>query len=252
MRQALRLVVGLFLTTGWFGSAPAAEVRLFAAASLADVMRALEPAFAAATGHTLRMNFGSSGLLARQIVEGAGADVFFSADEWQLQRLDDAQLTIPPTRRVLAGNQLALVVPADATHPESFDDLTGQRVRRIALGEPATVPAGAYAKAYLETLGRWDAVAPKIVPLDNVRAVLAAVAAGNVDAGVVYHTDVKTESRVRLVALVPPHDGPRIRYPAVVLKGARDRAAADALLKFLVSEVAQDEFARHGFLPAPE
>lgn len=228
--------------------APAAQVRLFAAASLADALQEIAPGFAAATGHTVQLNFGASGLLARQIRDGAPADVFFSADEMRVDQLERDGFTVAGTRRMLLSNSLVLVGPEQ---PDSlvlsFADLANPAVRRIAIGEPETVPAGTYAKEHLVKLQLWTVVGAKVVPLDNVRTVLAAVAAGNVDAGIVYHTDALGAKGVRRIVAVPPGEGPRIVYPAVVVKGARDLDAAMALLDYLAGGPAQAVFTRHGF-----
>jgi molybdate transport system substrate-binding protein len=248
--QALRLMFCLGLAVVCAGDARAAQVRLFAAASLADAVQAITPGFTAATGHTVQLNFGASGLLARQIRDGAPADVFFSADALWVDQLETEGFVLPDTRRTLLTNQLVLIAPFDGGAViNAFADLSKSEVRRIAIGEPATVPAGRYARQHLEAQHLWDAVAPKLIPLDNVRAVLAAVAAGNADAGIVYRTDALIEKRVRVVVTVAVADGPRIAYPAVVLKEAAAPEAARALLGYLAGDVAQAILVRHGFLP---
>jgi molybdate transport system substrate-binding protein len=246
--HVIRLMICLLLAAAGAGAAVAAQVRLFAAASLADALQELAPGFATATGHTVQLNFGGSGLLARQIRDGAPADVFFSADELRVDQLERDGFTVAGTRRMLLANSLVLIGP-EQSNPVvmSFADLANPVVRRIAIGEPATVPAGTYAKEHLVKLQLWTAVGAKVVPLDNVRTVLAAVAAGNVDAGIVYHTDVLGAKGVRRIVAVPPTEGPRIVYPAVVIKGARDLEAAKALLDYLAVDPAQAVFMRHGF-----
>lgn len=250
--QALRLIFAVGVAASGVGPAPATDLRVFAAASLADALTEIAPQFNQASGHQLRLNFGGSGLLARQIREGAPVDVFLSADQVRVDQLEQAGLVLAGTRRVLLSNQLVLVGPERGDGAlTGFDRLADSAVRRVAIGEPATVPVGAYALAYLEKLGLWSVVAPKVVPCENVRAVLAAVASGNVDAGIVYRTDASLEPRVRVVALVPVEDGPAIVYPAVVLATAAHAEAARALLDFLAGDAAQTVFFRHGFLPAP-
>lgn len=246
--KSARLVLLLFFAIASL-TAVAAEVKVFAAASLSDALKELGPRFTAATGHTLRFNFGASGALARQVKEGAPADVFCSADEARVDQLDSAGLLLPGTRRPLLANQLVLVVPADAAVAvAALSDLTKAEVRRIAIGEPATVPAGSYAKAYLEKMGLWKAVSVKVVPVETVRAVLAAVESGNVEAGFVYRTDALISKKVKIAIAVAVAEGPRIIYPAVVLKDAKSPEAARAWLDYLATPEARKIFASFGFL----
>lgn len=235
---------------GAVGLAPAAELNVFAAASLADVLRELAPSFQAATGHTLRFNFGASGALARQIKEGAPADVIFSADELRVDQLEKAGLLLAGTRQTLLANTLVIVVAADRGAPITTPaDLVQPTVRRVAIGEPATVPAGAYAREYLEKLGLWRPLLGKMVPLDTARAVLAAVEAGNAEAGIVYRTDALSSKKVRIAVAVPRGEGPKITYSAAVLKDAKSAEAARGFVVFLAGEEAQKVFAKFGFLP---
>ena len=130
----------------------------------------------------------------------------------------------------------------------SFErDLAGRSVQRIALAEPSSVPAGVYSKRFLEAVGLWDAVAPKVIPTENVRAVLAAVESGDVDAGIVYRTDARISKRVRIAFEVPSSRGPAISYPFAAVKGAPHGAAARSFLEHLSSPEARAIFARHGF-----
>lgn len=230
----------------------AADLTVFAAASLSDALKELAPAYTQATGDTLRFNYGASGTLARQIREGAPADVIFSADELRVDQLEKAGLLAPGTRRTILANQLVLVVAAEggASVP-TLGDLAKADVKRLAIGEPATVPVGTYAMEHLQKLGLWSQVSSKCVPLDNVRAVLAAVEAGNVDAGFVYRTDALISKKVRIAVEVPQAEGPKITYPAAALRDAPSPAAAAKFVAFLAGPEAQAVFARYGFLPAP-
>jgi molybdate transport system substrate-binding protein len=230
--------------------AAAAQLDVLAAASLSDAFKELAPQFQAATGHTLRLNFGASGALARQIKEGAPADVFISADELRVDQLENAGMLLPGTRKTILANTLVIVVAADGGAPVAKPaDLTKADVRRLAIGEPATVPAGTYAKEYLQKLGLWKPLLDKMVPLDTVRAVLAAVEAGNADAGFVYQTDAFISKRVKIAVAVPRAEGPKITYPVAVLKDAKSPEAARALVAFLAGAEAQTVFATFGFLP---
>jgi molybdate transport system substrate-binding protein len=231
------------------GARPA-ELNVFAAASLADALKEIAPQYAAATGVTLRLNLGASGLLARQIQEGAPADVFLSADELRLEQLDHAGLLMAGTRTNLLRNALVLVVAnPEGAAIHAIADLTKPTVRRVAIGEPATVPAGTYAKAWIGKLGMWSALAKKIVPLENVRAVLAAVESGNADAGFVYKTDALTSQRVRIAIEVPVDEGPKIVYPAAIVNDTKSAEAARQFLAYLRGAEAQAVFAHYGFLP---
>ncbi len=229
----------------------AAELTVFAASSLADALKTLAPAYTAATGDTLRFNFGASGTLARQIKEGAPADVIISADELRLDQLTHGGLLLPGSRRTLLANTLVLVVAADNTTITTISDLAQPGVRHVAFGEPATVPAGTYAKDYLSKLKLWKPLQSKAVFLDNVRAVLATVEAGNAEAGIVYKTDALNSKKVKIAAAVPQADGPAITYPASVLKNSKEPDAAKKYVAWLADPEAQAVFANHGFLPAP-
>lgn len=244
---AMLLVAGLALAA----AAHAAELTVFAAASLTNALREIAPAYEKASGDRLRFNFGASGALSRQIREGAPADLFFSADQLRADQLEKAGLLLAGTRRAVLANTLVLVVNAETPAPvNAFADLAKTDVGRIAIGEPRTVPAGSYAKTYLESRELWSAVLEKAVPLDNVRAVLAAVETGNTDAGIVYKTDALVSKRVKIAAEVSLSAGLDITYPAAVLKDSAHPEAARALLAYLAGEEAGAVFARHGFLPA--
>jgi molybdate transport system substrate-binding protein len=219
--------------------APAAlgvELRVSAAASLGDALREVGANYEKRSGDRVVFNFGPSSTLARQIAEGAPADAFLSADELQMDRVAVTK------RRVLLSNTLAIVGVRKPT------DLAAKRIRRVALANPASVPAGVYAKEYLTRLRLWPAVAPKVIPTENVRAALAAFEAGNVDAAIVYSTDLRAAKTIRVVFHVPRADGPKISYPAAVLRDAKEPAAARRFLDYLASPAAAAVFRRHGFL----
>lgn len=227
----------------------AAEVRVAAAASLTNALTELGKAWEAKSGHTVSLNFGASNLLARQIAEGAPADLFFSADEAQMDRLDHKHLLLAGSRRSLLSNTLAIVVPIDSQLVISGPkDLAGPAIKVLALAEPQTVPAGIYAKQYLRTLGLWSKVIDRVVPTENVRGALAAVEAGNADAAIVYHSDTLISKKVRVAFEVPIAEGPKISYPVAVLADAEQREAAKAFLDYLASPAAAEVFRRYGFL----
>ncbi len=230
----------------------AGEVTVFAAASLSDALRELAASYHQATGDTVRLNLGASSTLARQIQEGAPADLFFSADEAKMDALERAGLLAPGTRRSLLSNSLVVVVAADsALRLASARDLTAPAVRRLAVAEPETVPAGIYARAYLESQGLWRALVPKIVPAENVRAVLAAVASGDVEAGIVYRTDALIARKVRVAWSIPREDGPRISYPLAVVTGGENPGGGRRFLAWLLSPAAKSVFTKYGFITEP-
>ncbi len=241
------LVLSFLLVFGL--NAWAAEITVFAAASLSDALKEIAPLYTQATGHTLRFSFGASGVLVRQIKAGVPVDVIFSADELRVDQLEEAGLLLPGTRRKVLANTLVVIVAADSGAPiKTLDDLAKIDVRRIAIGEPAMVPVGTYAKAYLQKTGYWSKLSAKFVPLDTVRAVQSAVEAGNAEAGFVYKTDALVSKKVRIAIEVPVAEGPKITYPVAVLKEARQPEAARGLVAYLAGPEAQKVFAKFGFL----
>lgn len=227
----------------------AAELNVFAAASLTDALQEIAAAYEKERGDRIVLNLGASSTLARQIQEGAPADLFLSADEEKMDGLEKKKLLLPGTRRSVLSNTLVVVVPDDSglriTGPK---DLAAPSVRALALAEPQSVPAGIYAREYLRKAGVWSQVSGRVVPTENVRAALAAVASGNVDAGIVYKTDARIAKRVRVVYEVPRAQGPAISYPFAVLAGSRRSEAARKLLAYLTSPKAAAVFRKHGFL----
>lgn len=225
----------------------AEDVNVFAAASLTDALKEIAAAYEKSSGDKVVFNLGASSMLARLIREGAPADLFFAADEAQMDGLDKAGLLAAGTRRPLLSNTLVIVVAADGG-PKIASPRDLASVRNLALAEPRSVPAGVYAKLYLEKLGLWDALASRVIPTENVRACLAAVEAGNADAGIVYRTDALISKRVRIAWAVPAAEGPDISYPIAIPTDAPHAAAARRLAAYLASEPARATFVRFGFL----
>jgi molybdate transport system substrate-binding protein len=218
-----------------------------AASSLADVMAEIGRAYEKSGGPRISLHVAGSNTLARQIVEGAPIDVFISADAAQMDVVERSGRIVPGSRRDLLTNTLVVVVPAG--HESTVKgpaDLSGSAVRRVALGNPQSVPAGVYARQWLERRQLWNAVAPKVVPTLTVRAALAAVRAGRVDAGVVFATDAISDPQVVVVYRVPADQAPPIRYPASVMRGEREREAA-AFVSFLSGPEARTIFEAAGF-----
>ena len=227
------------------------QVVVSAAVSLTEVLQQLAPAYQAKTGDRLVLNLGASNTLARQVSFGAGADLFISADEAQMNAV--AAYIDPATRVDLLANQLAIAVPDDRPRTMmSARDLLDPAIRRIAIGDPAAVPAGVYARQYLQTIGIWSDVASKLVPAGSVRLALMAVESGAADAGIVYHTDVATAAHAREALLIRSTDGPRIVYPAAVVRAGKNPEGGRRLLAFLGSPDATAVFTRAGFIaPVP-
>ncbi len=219
---------------------------MFAAASLADALAEVGIAWAAVSLSRPVFNFGASSDLARQIRAGAPADVFLSADRAQMDALEREGLVRAADRHDLLSNTLVVVVPSS-----SPARITGPRdllaFATIALADPQAVPAGVYARAWLEGLGVWDELARRVVPTLHVRAALAAVESENAEAGIVYRTDAALSKRVRVVLEVPRQEGPPIVYPVAPL-ATSGKPAAVAFVAYLRSAAARAVFTRHGFL----
>jgi len=206
----------------------------FAAASTTDALTEL------GRERAVRFSWGSSGDLARQILAGAPAELFLSADEARVDALEKAGLVA--SRRDLLANRLVVVVPKDSPAKlASAAELVS--LSKIAMGDPATVPAGTYGKQWLERAGAWSGLASRIVPTLDVRAALTAVEGGAVDAAIVYRTDAAISRNVRVA--FEPSEQPRIVYPLAIL--TRARPAARAFADYLESAEARKVFARHGF-----
>src|SRR5687767_2832936 len=224
------------------------EVLVSAASSLTEVMQRIAAAYQARTGTRVVLNLGASNTLARQIAAGAPVDLFISADEAQMDAVRSD--IVAATRIDLLTNQLAVAVPADRPRPvRSARDLADPVFKRIAIGDPAAVPAGVYARHYLERAGVWAQVERKMIPAGSVRLALAAVENGAADAAIVYRTDVASARGARLAFVVPAADAPRIVYPAAVLRSAPQADAAKRLLTFLRGPHAATIFRAAGFIP---
>lgn len=224
---------------------------VLAAASLHEALTEVAGAWAAKGHQRPRLSFAASSALARQIEGGAPADLFVSADAEWMDRLDRAGLLRPGSRADLLGNELVLIAPASAAPAAAARPPAGLAALSaglVAMADPEAVPAGRYARAALEHLGLWAAVAPRVVPAENVRAALALVERGEVPLGIVYATDARASSRVVAIHRFPPASHPPIRYPVAILAAARHPDAA-GLRAFLASPQAARIFARHGFAP---
>ena len=255
---AIALVLALLLgaCSGKQNAGAAVESRellVSAAISLADVLRELKGEYEARyPGVTVTYNFGASGTLQAQIEQGAPVDVFASAGEAQVNALEQKGLLLSGSRRVFAGNAAVLVVPRNARTPiAGFSDLTRPEVTWISIGNPASVPAGAYAKQILENLGVWARIQGKIVIAENVRQVLTYVEQGNADAGIVYATDAASSGGVTVVAKAPEGSSEPIAYPVAGIAGTRYPEDARAFVEMLAGPEGRTILARYSFLPPP-
>jgi molybdate transport system substrate-binding protein len=242
-------------TTALRDASARTELVIFAAASTRDALLEIESAYELDHNVDVIFNFGSSGNLARQIMASPKADVFLSADEIEMARLDRAGLIVAATRRDLLSNQLVVVepvgLPSVFTEPFAPAQLAGPRLRRLSLANVGVVPAGRYAKAWLEKGGIWNDVMDRILPGVDVRAALAAVESGGADAGIVYRSDVARSSKARVVYFVPPADGPRITYPVAVIAGRAVELRARAFVDYMSSAAARPVFEEFGFICTP-
>jgi len=231
--------------------AQAQPVTVFAAASLTDAFRDLDPLWRAAGHAPLRLSFASSSTLARQIEQGAPANLFASADEQWADYLDKRGLLAPGTRVNLLSNELVLVVPRERAR--QFDispalDLAALLgpTGRIATGDPAHVPVGIYAKQALIKLGLWAAVEPRLAPTEDVRSALLLVERGEAPAGIVYATDAAASPAVAVAGVFPAGSHEPVTYPFAIVRDG-DTPEAQALLAFLSGPQARDVFAKRGF-----
>lgn len=260
MIQAGGLVLALALSAG---TARAGEVTVFAAASTSGALEDLAERYMAAGGGRVRTVFAASSTLAKQIAQGAPADLFLSANPAWMNYLTERGVLDPVSRVDLLGNRLVLIVPRNGTgtnndpgqvDPAWLADLVlgeGPNGKPLVIADPGHVPAGLYAKAALDTLGLWQRLAGRAVRTADVRAALALVDRGEAAAGVVYATDAAISHKVRIVGRFPAGSHPPIVYPLALIA---DRASAAALRFYdhLLSAEAAAVFRAHGFLVPPE
>jgi molybdate transport system substrate-binding protein len=246
------LVAASGLAVSCPAAAPPRAVVVSAAISLKDALDELGRTFEQRhPGTKITFNYAGSGTLQHQIEQGAPVDIFFSAAEKQMDALESQGLIAAGTRRTVVANELVLIVPAGSGAVRSFQDLARPEVKIIAVGEASTVPAGMYARQTLEHLGLAAVTEKKSVYAKDVRQVLTYVETGNADAGIVYQTDARISSKVRVVASAPVASHEPILYPAAIVKNAKEPAAAREFLEFLGGAEASAVFAKYGFA-APE
>lgn len=230
---------------------PQEDLTVSAAISLKDALDAISPLFTKSHSRVaIHYNLGASGTLQQQIEQGAPVDVYISASPDQMDALDKQGLLLGGTRQDLVRNTIVLVVPANSSGISSFNDLRASTVKVVAVGEPRTVPAGKYAQEVLTHLALYESLKPKFVFAKDARQVLTYVASGDADAGIVYATDAKTTSKVKVVATAPEDSHSPVIYPVAALKDSKNASAAKALVEFLESPSAQSVFEKFGFSPA--
>jgi molybdate transport system substrate-binding protein len=231
-------------------AARAADLTVFAAASLTDALNAVGTTYQAKTGKVPVFSFAASSVLARQIEASVGTDIFISADTDWMDYLDNRGLIAHDTRKNLLGNHLVLIAPVDSnvtlTISPHFDLLGALNGGRLSIADPDTVPVGKYARTALTTLGVWNGVANRLVNAENVRVALVYVARGEAPLGIVYTTDALGEKRVHIVGTFPENTHAPIVYPAALVRDAKPEARA--FLDFLSGPEATAIFQKNGFV----
>lgn len=242
------LALGSLLSLG----ASAQEITVSAAASLQNAMRDIGTAYQAAhPGRKVHFNFAASGPLLAQIAQGAPADVFASADTDTMDKAQAQKLIKPGTRVNFAANELVLITPlSQPARLKAVADLKQPGIARIAVGTPATVPAGRYTQAALEQQGLWAQLTPRFVFADNVRQALNYVSRAEADAGFVYRTDALIDQDKVRIDLAVPTTQP-VLYPLALVSASKNAAAATDFIQFVTGAPGQAVLARYGFSRAP-
>jgi molybdate transport system substrate-binding protein len=247
-RRGLLAGLGAAALVGPRAALAAQAPLVLAAASLQESMTAAADAWAR-KGHARPVcSFAASSALARQIAAGAAADLFASADEPWMDDIEKRGLIVPGTRAPFLGNRLVIIAPAGAKLARPQEELRALGNTRVAIADPDAVPAGRYARAALESGGRWKAVEPNIVRAESVRAALALVERGVAPRGIVYATDAKASDKVRIAAIFTERSHPPIRYPLARLKTSTS-PDAEPFRRFLLSGEGKAIFRGFGFAP---
>jgi molybdate transport system substrate-binding protein len=244
------LVALLLALSGVQAPAQFRDVLVFAAASLKDALDEANAIFLFENGSGVRVSYGASSALAKQIENGAPADVFISADLDWMDYVAERKLIKPDTREKFLGNRLVLVANANSklslTIGPNFPLAQALGDSRLAMADPASVPAGKYGKAALEKLGVWGSVAGRIAPAQDVRAALILVSRGEAPLGIVYQTDAAAEKNVRVIGTFPESSHPPIVYPMAILAGSTN-GVAPVYVQYLLSPKAETFFEKRGF-----
>jgi molybdate transport system substrate-binding protein len=247
---ALLVLLPLLLITSCHSQAPTAshELIVSAAASLKNAFNELAELNQRQNGVKVRFNFGASGALQKQIETGAPADIFASAGAKQMDELIKEGFILPASRKEFARNELVLIEPANGAALTSFGDLIKSRIKKIAVGNPKTVPAGQYSEQVLTRLKLLPQIQPKLIFAEDVRQVLDYVIRGEVDAGLVYSSDAfSAGEKVKVVARAPEEAIDLIFYPVGIVKESRQQEAAQKFIDLLLSPAGQTILSKHGF-----
>lgn len=245
---ALLISWNLFQSVSPVAAQQRTSLTVSAAISLSQALAEIKTVYQGSNPNvTITYNFGASGALAQQIQQGAPVDVFFSAATKQMNDLQQSNLLINDTRRNLLTNRLVLITPKNGVVLSDFKQLTDARIKKIAIGEPKSVPVGQYAQEMLIKIGIVQQILPKLVLGNNVRQVLTFVESGNADAGIVYATDAKASPKVAVRATAAANLHSPIVYPLAVMKSSRNPAAAKAFVEFLARDRAKIVFQKYGF-----
>ena len=240
----------LLATSGVPAHAQFRDVLVFAAASVKNALDEANGLFLFENGSGVKISYGASSALAKQIENGAPADVFISADNDWMDYLAERKLIMPDTRTKFLGNKLVLIAGANSNLPltigQNFPLAQALGNGRLAMADPAAVPAGKYAKAALEKLGVWASVSNKIAPAQDVRAALVLVSRGEVPLGIVYQTDAAADKNVKIIATFPQSTHPPIIYPIAILAGSTN-GVAPVYVQYLLSPKAEPFFEKQGF-----
>jgi molybdate transport system substrate-binding protein len=228
----------------------AVELNISAAASLTDVLTVINEMYTQIHKNvTIVPNYASSGILQKQIEQGAPADVFISAAAKQMQALQDGGLILDETRQDLLNNKIVLVVPKNsALEITGFMDLLNDNVKQIAIGDPEFVPSGIYGKQAFEVFGIYEQIQSKLILGIDTPHVLGYLESNSVDAGIVYSTDAAITDNIKVVADAPAEVNNKIVYPVAVIKASRNVEAAKAYIAFLFSNEARAIFEQYGFV----
>ncbi|HEY4071685.1 MAG TPA: molybdate ABC transporter substrate-binding protein [Herbaspirillum sp.] len=248
-RKFVLAAASLACLTAFSTTVSAADLVVSAASSLTDAFKSVAQSYEARNpGTKVVLNFGASDVLMQQIVNGAPADVFASADQTAMDKAVAEKVINPSTRKDFAANQIVMIVPADSKlNLTSLKDLSKPEVARIAYGNPASVPVGRYTKSALEAAGQWDTVSAKGVLAQNVRQALDYVSRGEVEAGFVFATDAAIMADKVKVAVRVPATTP-VTYPIAVTSGTKQATQAASFLAYVASPAGQEILAKYGFL----
>ena len=230
------------------GSAAGSEILVSAALSLKAPFEDMGRSFEGKTGTKVIFNFGASGMLQRQIEGGAPSDIFASASPKEMDSLESGGFLIKGTRSNFAGNTIVLIVPSQSRlRTRSFDDLRKKEIRRIAIGNPASVPAGKYAEEVLKNSVLWETLKDKIVLCENVRQVMDYTARNEVDAGIVFRTDARNSRDIEIISEAPDQSHKPVLYVIAAINGSGHEMLAKEFISMLLADEGRKILKKYGF-----